>query len=89
MSAKSIAVGLALAATILLPIFATPSGAVAAEIKLLASGGVRAALRELLPDFEARSGHKVTADFAVIAVLKRRIDARELRHRDPQPSSYR
>jgi molybdate transport system substrate-binding protein len=49
----------------------------AAEIKLIASPGVRAALNELAPQFEKTTGHKVVMDFAVIAVLKRRIEAGE------------
>ncbi len=75
MSAKSIAVAFAVA--ILLPILGMPNDAAAAEIKLLATAGARAALSELLPQFEARTGHKVNADFAPFAVLKRRIDAGE------------
>jgi len=51
--------------------------AVAAEIKLIASPGVRAVLNDLVPQFERTTGHKVVMDFAVIAVLKRRIDAGE------------
>ena len=50
---------------------------VAAEIKLIASPGVRAVVNELVPQFEKTTGHKVNRDFAVIAVLKRRIDAGE------------
>lgn len=52
-------------------------GAVAAEIKLIASPGVRALVNDLVPQFEKTTGHKVTMDFAVIAVLKRRIEAGE------------
>jgi len=52
-------------------------GAVAAEIKLIASPGVRAVVNELIPQFEKTTGHIVNRDFAVIAVLKRRIDAGE------------
>lgn len=51
--------------------------AIAAEIKLLASPGVRGAISELLREFESSTGHKIVADFAVIAVLKRRIDSGE------------
>lgn len=51
--------------------------AVAAEIKVIASPGVRAVLRELAPQFESTTGHKVVMDFDVIAVLKRRIEAGE------------
>ncbi len=35
----------------------------AAEIKLLASGGFRAAYLELVPGFERASGHKVVSTF--------------------------
>ena len=49
----------------------------AAELKLVASPGTRAALLELAPQFERATGHKVVMDFAVIAVLKRRIAAGE------------
>lgn len=49
----------------------------AAEIKVLASPGVRATLRELVPEFERTSGHKVVSDFAVVAALKRRIESGE------------
>ena len=74
MSGRSSIAVFVLAAIIVLAATSAGSDAVAAEIKLLASPGVRAAVRELLPEFEARSGHKVAVDFAVIAVLKRRID---------------
>ena len=49
----------------------------AAEIKVIASPGVRALLRELAPQFESTMGHKVVMEFDVIAVLKRRIEADE------------
>lgn len=49
----------------------------AAEIKVIGSPGVRAALLELVPQFEKATGHKAVMDFAVIAVLKRRIAAGE------------
>src|SRR5262245_7381667 len=52
-------------------------GAVAAEIKLIASAGVRAVVNELIPQFERTSGHKVVTDYAAIAILKRRIEAGE------------
>lgn len=75
MSAKSIAVAFAVA--IWVPISGMPNGAAAAEIKLLATTGARAALSEVLPQFEARTGHKVNADFGLFAALKRRIDGGE------------
>jgi molybdate transport system substrate-binding protein len=52
-------------------------GAVAAEVKLIASPGVRAVVNELAPQFEKATGHKVARDFAVIAILQRRIEAGE------------
>jgi molybdate transport system substrate-binding protein len=51
--------------------------AVAAEIKVIASPGVRAVLRDLAPQFERSTANKVVMDFDVIAVLKRRIEAGE------------
>src|SRR5262249_1321569 len=48
-----------------------------AQLNLIASPGTRAALLELAPQFEKATGHKVIMDFAVIAVLKRRIAAGE------------
>ena len=48
-----------------------------AQLKLIASPGTRAALLELAPQFEKATGHRVAMDFAVIAVLKRRIAAGE------------
>lgn len=77
MSSRSSIAGFVLASITVLAVTTLGRSSVAAEIKLLASPGVRAAVNILLPEFEVRSGHKVTADFAVIAVLKRRIDAGE------------
>ena len=53
------------------------SQAVAAEIKVLASPGVRGAVSELAPQFERATGHKVVTDFVVIAIIKRRVEAGE------------
>lgn len=47
----------------------------AAEIKVLASAGVRGPLSELARLFEATSHQKLATDYEVTAVLKRRIDA--------------
>jgi molybdate transport system substrate-binding protein len=49
----------------------------AAEIKVLASSGVKTALEELAPGFERETGHKLVIDIGVAAVLKRRIEAGE------------
>ena len=47
----------------------------AAEIKVIGSTGVASVVTELGRQFEAKTGHKVQTDFAVIAVSKRKIDA--------------
>jgi len=47
----------------------------AAEVKVIGSSGVASVVRELAREFEARTGHKVQTDFAVVAVSKRKIDA--------------
>jgi molybdate transport system substrate-binding protein len=49
----------------------------AAEIKVLASNGVKAALEELAPAFERATGNKVVIAFGLAAVLKRQIEAGE------------
>src|ERR1700704_1838738 len=49
----------------------------AAEIKVLASNGVKAALEELAPAFERATGHKVVIVFGLANVLKRQIEAGE------------
>jgi molybdate transport system substrate-binding protein len=46
----------------------------AAEIKVLASNGVKAALEELAPAFEGESGHKLNIQFGVAVPLKRQIE---------------
>jgi molybdate transport system substrate-binding protein len=49
----------------------------AADIKVLASNGVKAALEELAPHFEHMNGHQVTIVFGLAAGLKRQIEAGE------------
>jgi molybdate transport system substrate-binding protein len=49
----------------------------AAEIKVLASNGVREALLELVPVFESKTGNKVVITFGLAAALKRQIEAGE------------
>lgn len=46
----------------------------AAELRVLASNGVKAALEELAPAFERETGHRLAFEFGVANVLKRRID---------------
>ena len=49
----------------------------AADIKVLASNGVRGALEELAPAFERATGNKLAMTFGLAAVLKRQIEAGE------------
>lgn len=51
--------------------------AAAAEIKVLTAGAMRGVLVELLPEFEKRSGHKVSIDNATAGVLAKRIEGGE------------
>jgi molybdate transport system substrate-binding protein len=53
------------------------SMASAAELKLLASNGIRGPLVELGRQFQDATGNKLVMDFDVVAPLKRRIDAGE------------
>jgi len=49
----------------------------AAEIKVLASNGVKEALNELAPAFERETRHKLVISFGLAAALKRQIEAGE------------
>ena len=49
----------------------------AAEIKLLTAGAMRAVVVEMLPEFEKRTGHKVTIDNATAGALAKRIEGGE------------
>jgi molybdate transport system substrate-binding protein len=49
----------------------------AADIKVLASNGVRGALEELAPAFERETGNKLVISFGLAAALKRQIEAGE------------
>ena len=69
---KNLVHALAAAAAML---FAAAAGA--AEIKVVASNGVRATLEELAPAFERETGHKLAISFGLAAVLKRQIEAGE------------
>jgi len=55
----------------------TGGNVAAAELKLLASPGTRGVVSELARRFERETGHEVTGDFVVIAVIKRRLEAGE------------
>jgi molybdate transport system substrate-binding protein len=49
----------------------------AAEIRVLASNGVKATLEELAPAFERQTGNKLTIKFGLAAALKRDIESGE------------
>ena len=49
----------------------------AAEIKIIASGGLKAACLDLIPSFERASGHKVAAAWAGSVDIKRRMEGGE------------
>jgi len=49
----------------------------AAEIKVLASNGVKEALNELAPAFERETGHQLVIAFGLATALKRQIEAGE------------
>jgi molybdate transport system substrate-binding protein len=48
-----------------------------AEIRLLTAGAMRAVVIELLPEFEGKTGHKVSIDNATAGTLAKRIEAGE------------
>ena len=49
----------------------------AAEIRLLTAGAMRAVVVELLPEFESKSGHRVSIDNATAGTLAKRIEGGE------------
>jgi molybdate transport system substrate-binding protein len=65
-----------IAATVL-ALASAATAAQAAEIKVLASNGVKASLEELAPAFERQTGHKLAVTFGLAAVLKRQIESGE------------
>jgi molybdate transport system substrate-binding protein len=62
-----------LAAALLLCASVAPTGATAAEIKLLSPGAVSTSLSELMPQFEQSSGHKVTVGYSPALALVDRL----------------
>ena len=62
---------LLLAAVAALALVGAPANA--AEITLIAPGGIRAALDDLIPQFEAQTGHKVKATFGSGGGTKARV----------------
>ncbi len=63
--------------TLVVGMAAAASPASAADIKLLTAGAMRAVVLEMLPAFEARTGHKVTIDNATAGTLAQRIGGGE------------
>lgn len=57
---------------------ALTQGTQAAEVKLFASGALKEAYLELIPDFEKASGHKVTAAWSSTTDIQKRIAAGEI-----------
>ena len=45
----------------------------AAEIKVISTGGARAVMTSLVPEFERKSGHKVTIDFGTPGNMRDRL----------------
>src|SRR5437016_4431932 len=66
-----------LTAVIAIAALMTTASIRAAELKVLASNGVKEALNELAPAFERATGHKLAIAFGLAAALKRRIGAGE------------
>ena len=60
---------------LLIAAFSQPT--LAADIKVLTAGAMRGVLAELLPRFEADTGHKVSLDNATAGMLAQRIEAGE------------
>src|SRR5947209_2525838 len=55
-----------------------PAFAQAAEVKLFASGALKEAYLELIPDFEQASGHKITAAWSSTTDIQKRVAAGEI-----------
>ena len=66
-----------LTAVIAIAALMTTASIRAAELKVLASNGVKEALNELAPAFERATGHKLAIAFGLAAALKRQIEAGE------------
>src|ERR1700733_4749280 len=49
------------------------AGAKAAEIKVISTGGARAVMTSIVPEFERKTGHKVTIDFGTPGNMRDRL----------------
>jgi molybdate transport system substrate-binding protein len=58
-------------------LFAAPSRAGAAEIRVLCSNGLKAVMEDLAPQFERATGHKVLVKYGLAAGFKQQIEAGE------------
>ena len=58
-------------------LFVLGTAAEAAEIRVLASNGIKAAVEALRPPFEKATGHTLSVDFSTSATLKERIEKGE------------
>jgi molybdate transport system substrate-binding protein len=65
------------ALALFVPLLLAAPGSEAAEVRLLSGNGARAAVRELVAQFERASGHRVAIHFEVNAALKRKIEGGE------------
>src|SRR5437016_7727946 len=52
-----------LASLVVLAVLCSSYSAIAADITLIAPGGIRAAVEQMIPAFEKKTGHKVKATF--------------------------
>jgi molybdate transport system substrate-binding protein len=68
---------IALAGFALMTAMGTDGGADAAEIKVLSSGSLKAALSQLLPDFQKSSGNTATIEYGPAGAITGRIDKDE------------
>jgi len=66
-----------LTALVGLAVLSTMASIRAAEIKVIASNGVKEALHEFAPAFERETGHKLAISFGLATALKRQIEAGE------------
>ncbi len=66
--------GIAIAALALMAAMPTGRAADAAEVRVLASGSLKAALSELLPDFQKSSGNRVTIEYGPAGAIVGRIE---------------
>jgi molybdate transport system substrate-binding protein len=52
-----------------------PSSVAAGEITVLCSNGIKTVMEDLVPKFEKATGHKVTIEYNLAAVLKQKIES--------------